>query len=85
MKPKEKVVVDRIQQIEEAIVNGREYLARGKHADWSGFRPWFVPKVRDGKKLPPHRDWVKNVFLPRMERALVRAEKALQRISNHPK
>jgi hypothetical protein len=36
--------------------------------------------VRGGAKLPPHRDWVKNVFLPRRERALKSAEKVLQKL-----
>ena len=64
MKPKEKAILDRIKKLEEAIINGREYLESGAHPDWHGFRACFVPKVRDGKALPPHKDWVKNVFLP---------------------
>ena len=76
--PKTKAVLDRISQIEDAIARGREYLESGKHANWVGFRPWFVRKVRDGKELPPHKDWVKNVFLPGRERALKRAQDALE-------
>jgi hypothetical protein len=38
----------------------------------------FVTKTRDGKALPPHRDWVKNVFLPNRERALRKAERLLE-------
>jgi len=42
--------------------------------------PLFVNKVKDGKELPPHKDWVKNVFLPRMEKALRREEKLAERL-----
>src|SRR6266404_2302008 len=62
---KKKAVLDRIQVLEQAIRNAREYLESGKHGQWSGFRPLFASKLRDGKELPPHKDWVKNVFLPR--------------------
>ena len=62
MNPKKKAVLDRIKRLEEAITKGREYLESGKHAQWRGFRPLFDAKVRDGKILPPHKDWVKNVF-----------------------
>ena len=80
MKPKEEVILDRIKYLEEAITKGQEYLETGAHADWNGFRPVFVKKVRDGKELPPHKDWVKNVFLPRRERALREAERLLERL-----
>jgi hypothetical protein len=78
--PKKKAVLDRIKRLEEAILKGREYLETGEHANWRGFRPLFAAKVRDGKALPPHKDWVKNVFLPRHERALRNAHKALERL-----
>jgi len=81
MNSKEKAILDRIKHLEDAISKAREYLETGAHADWSGFRPWFVEKVRDGKVLPPHKDWVKNVFLPRCEKALARAEKTLERLA----
>jgi hypothetical protein len=81
MNPKKKAVLDRIKHIEEAITKGREYLESGKHAQWSGFRPLFFRKVRDGKILPPHKDWVKNVFLPRLERALTQAQKVLEKLN----
>jgi hypothetical protein len=80
MNAKRKAVLDRIASLEEAIGRAREYLESGKHADWAGFRPLFVRKVRDGKEQPPHKDWVKHVYLPRMERALNRAEKILDRL-----
>jgi hypothetical protein len=80
MNPKKKAVLDRIKHLEEAITKGREYLESGRHATWHGFRPLFDAKVRDGKVLPPHKDWVKNVFLPRRERALRQAQKALEEL-----
>jgi len=81
MNPKKKAILDRIEKLEEALTKGREYLESGAHADWKGFRPLFVPKVRDGKALPPHHDWVKNVFLPRREKALREAERLLERLT----
>jgi hypothetical protein len=80
MNLKKKAILDRIKCLESAIDKGREYLESGKHAHWQGFRPLFVPKIRDGKTLPPHKDWVKNVFLPRHERALRKAEKTLEKL-----
>ena len=80
MSAKRKSVLDRIELLEQAIGRAREYLESGKHAHWSGFRPWFDLRVREGKELPPHKDWVKNVFLPRYEKALSRAEKILERL-----
>jgi hypothetical protein len=78
---KKKAVIERIKRLEEAIAKGNEYLESGRHANWIGFRPWFAPKIKDGKVLPPHKDWVKNVFLPRMEKALNRAERILEKLS----
>ena len=63
MNAKRKAVLERIGSLEEAIARAREYLESGQHAQWSVFRPLFVSKFKDGKELPPHRDWVKNVFL----------------------
>ena len=71
---------ERIKRIEQAIAKAKEYLESGKHAHWIGFRPLFDSKFRNGKELPPHKDWVKNVFLPRMEKALRRAEKIFERV-----
>lgn len=81
MDTKKKAVLDRIQRIEEAITKAHEYLESGKHADWRGFRPLFDAKVRDGKIMPPHKDWVKNVVLRHLERRLRRAEKVLDRLA----
>jgi hypothetical protein len=80
MNSKRKAILDRIKRLEDAIAKGHEYLESGKHADWPGFRPLFARKVKDGKVLPPHKDWVKNVFLPRRERALRQAERALEEL-----
>jgi hypothetical protein len=80
MKAKRKVILDRIESLEQAISKAREYLESGKHSNWSGFRPLFVSKFKNGKELPPHKDWVKNVFLPRNEKALRRAEKIVERL-----
>ncbi len=77
MNAEKKVLLDRIKHLEEAITKGREYLERGDHGHWHGFRAWFAVKVRGDQALPPHKDWVKNVFLPRRERALKKAQKAL--------
>jgi len=81
MNSKKKVVLDRIKHLEDAIAKGREYLESGKHAHWNGFRPLFVDKVRDGKILPPHKDWIKNVFLPRAERALRKAQETQEKLT----
>jgi hypothetical protein len=77
---KQTAPVERIKLVEQAIAKAKEYLATGKHAHWVGFRPLFDSKFRNGKELPPHKDWVKNVFLPRMEKALRREEKLTERL-----
>ena len=66
---------------EQAITKAREYLETGEHANWSAFRPLFHTKFRNGKELPPHKDWVRNFFLPSVERRLIYQEKLLQRLS----
>src|SRR5690242_4710740 len=70
-------ILARIKRLETAIRIAKEYLEKGEHADWSAFRPIFKPKLKDGKELPPHKDWVKNVYLRQMEARLVEAEKKL--------
>ena len=82
MSAKKKAVVDRIESLGRAIRIAREYLESGKHGGWDRFRAWFDRKMKDGKELPPHKDWVKNVFLPRREKALARAEKLLARLAD---
>lgn len=71
---KRKAVANRIQSLERAIAYAQAYLNTGKHGDWAGFRPLFFRKLKDGKELPPTKDWVRKTFLPRMEKALRRAE-----------
>jgi hypothetical protein len=78
MNPKKNDILERIKHLEEAVAKGREYLETGEHAHWHGFRPLFAHKIRDGKILPPHRDWVKKVFLPSHEKALSKAQKTLE-------
>jgi hypothetical protein len=80
MSAKRKAVLDRIASLEQGITKATEYLESGKHAKWEGFRPLFYGKLRNGKELPPHKDWVKNFLLPRMEKSLKRAEKVLERL-----
>jgi hypothetical protein len=78
--PKKKSVLERISSLEDALTKAHEYLESGEHANWNGFRPYFTPKYRDGKEMPPHKDWVKNVFIPGRERDLRKAETALDRL-----
>lgn len=80
MNSKRKSLLDRIVHLEDAIAKGREYLESGAHAHWHGFRPLFDSKSRDGKTLPPHKDWMKNVFLPRREKALDQTYRKLERL-----
>lgn len=77
---KKESILDRIKHLEDAITKGREYLETGQHAHFARFRSLFVKKFREGEKLPPHKDWVKNVFIPGMEKMLAHAEKALERV-----
>lgn len=84
MNAKRKAVLDLIEDINQSIVRAKEYLESGKHAHWNGFRPLFASKLKDGKELPPHKDWVKNFFLPRMEKSLRRAEKVIERLDDVP-
>jgi hypothetical protein len=81
MDSKKKAILDRIKHLEDAIAKGREYLESGNHAHWHGFRPLFVDKARDGEILPPHKDWVRNVFLPRAEKALRKAQEKLDKLT----
>ncbi len=75
-----KAVTDRIEQIKKNLLIGYEFLATGAHGNWHGFKPLYVEKTKDGIALPPHRDWVKNVFIAELERSLVKAEKKLETI-----
>ncbi|MFA6240621.1 MAG: hypothetical protein WC655_06825 [Candidatus Hydrogenedentales bacterium] len=81
MNSKKKAILDRINHLEDAIAKGREYLESGKHAHWHGFRPLFFDKVSGGKKSPPHKDWIRNVFLPRSEKELRTAQDELDKLT----
>ena len=82
MNAKHRAVIERIKRLEEDLAKGQDYLATGAHADWRGFRPLFTVKKKNGKALPPHPDWVRNVFIPRRERAIRQAEKVLERLES---
>jgi hypothetical protein len=82
MNTKQRAVLERIKRLEDEIAKAREYLETGAHAEWHGFRASFAVKVKDGTALPPHPDWVRNVFIPRRERALQQADKALERLES---
>jgi hypothetical protein len=77
---KVKKVLDRIASLELSLARAREYLDTGAHADWTRFRPLFVDKCNAERALPPHKDWVQSTFIPRRERALRQAERALERL-----
>ena len=79
MDPKVQAVVKHIERIEDAIIKGANSGER-RPRRLARFSVVFHNKVQNGKAAPPHRDWVQNVFLPRSERAVERAEKALQRL-----
>jgi hypothetical protein len=81
MNVKRRAVLARIEVLEQAIDRAKEYLENGKHADWAGFRPMFVRKYRFVWELPPHKDWVRNVFLRHTQKALSRAEKVLDKLA----
>lgn len=81
MNAKKKAMLDRIKHLEDAITKGQKYLETGEYAHWHGFRPLFAGKLQDGKTLPPHKDWVRNVFLPRYEKALDNAYRKLEKQS----
>ena len=76
---KKEDILNRIKSIEDDLTKAQEFLDTGAHAHWHGFRALFKKKLIDGKVAPPHKDWVKNVFIPSRQRALVKAEKLLDR------
>ena len=77
---KKTTVEERIKNLEDDLLKAQEYLEDGSHADWHGFQPLFRKKIRNGKALPPHRDWVKNVFIPSCEKAIRKAENILEKL-----
>jgi len=75
-----KIMLNRIKNFEIELIKAHEYLESGKHAHWGQFSPLFVEKFKEGKKVPPHKDWVKNVFIPRVEKNLALARKNLEKL-----
>lgn len=71
-------VLKRIKSLEDSLSKAREYLDTGAHAKWHGFRPISKRKTVDGAEQPPHKDWIKNVYIPDREKELSRAEKILE-------
>ena len=82
MNLKKKAILERIKSNEEALTRAREYLETGAHSDWYGFRALFAPKTKDGVAVPPHRDWVRNVFIPNCEKAIHKAERTLDQFED---
>lgn len=76
---KKREIAERVRRLEDDIVKAQEYLETGAHSNWHKFQPLFSSKLKDGKALPPHKDWVRNVFLPNLEKALSEAEALLDR------
>ena len=74
---KKKDIVERIRRHEDALTKAHEYLETGAHADWHGFRALFAQKIKDGRVAPPHKDWIRNVFIPSCEKAIHKAERKL--------
>lgn len=77
--PQKKAILERIKRLEDALTKAQEFLETGAHAEWHGFQAWFVPKMKDGRVMPPHRKWVKNVFIRDCEKALHKAERTLDK------
>jgi hypothetical protein len=80
---KRRMILDRIASFEAQILRSREYLESGAHAEWTGLQPLITLKRRNGKQLPPHRDWVENFFLPMTEKRLHTWQKRLERLDSH--
>lgn len=80
MDSKEKAVLERMESHKDALVRAKEYLETGAHSNWPGFRALFAPKIRDGREMPPHKDWVTNVFIPGHEQAIRKVERILERL-----
>lgn len=76
---KKRNIAKRVKSLEEDLIKAREYLENGAFSNWHKFKPLFFNKIKDGKVEPPHPDWVKNVFIPNIEKALCKAEELLDR------
>lgn len=79
---KKVALLKRIKELEIDISIAEQYLENGSNAHWHKFRPLFKNKVKNGDLLPPHKDWVKNVFLPDREKALRKSEKLMEQFEN---
>ena len=68
---------------EDQLKLAHRYLGTDEGSDLRIFRPLFDNK-RDasGDALPPHKDWVKHLFIRRREKAIVRLHKLLRRIGD---
>lgn len=78
---KRAAILGHIESLQDGLHKAKAYLESGEHAHYRGFRALFTVKDVQGKELPPHRDWVRNVYVPRTEKALDRAERILERLS----
>lgn len=74
---KKRDITKRVKRLEADILKAQEYLEKGEHSSWHKFQPLFNEKIKDGKVMPPHKDWVRNVFIPNLEKELSEAEKLL--------
>src|SRR5437868_6409489 len=79
MLPREQII-KRMERITEALYTAYEFLATGKNGDSHYFRPLFT-----GRDRLPHRDWIKNVFIPRCLKAVARMEKRLEALERQAK
>ena len=80
---KRRAIENRIRGLERQRQMAEEYLETGAHADRLP-QPLFVQKLdENGKPLPPHKDWVKNVILKKwIPRRLAECNKALKRLEH---
>lgn len=78
---KQNSVIDKITWCEDQLQLAYRYIDTDEGSDLRIFRPLFDKKLdANGNALPPHKDWRRNVFIKRRERAIVRLNKLLRRI-----
>ena len=65
------------KRLERQIELAERYLATGKGAGAECLRP-MLNEDGMGDRCPPHPDWVRNVFIPRMRRGIQRCERSLR-------
>ena len=76
-------VMGKIKWCEDQLKLAYRYLDTDEGSDLRIFRPLFTKKLdASGNALPPHKDWVKNVFIRRREKAIVRLQKRLRRLED---